>query len=202
MITHTLGSVIHAPVAYIREFGHLASDAQIFDPHLSIFLKSEMIHIYRGARIDGMVKVEGGMGVHIGPGCHVSSFAHLNIGGGLLFIGENAAITSGAAILSGTNTMQGEAMSSASPVAMQVVERRRTTIEAYAFIGSHAVIYPGVTVGHHAVVKAGAVVTKDVAPWAIVAGVPAKAVGRRVQQEDGTITVEYEADPMREASLP
>lgn len=46
------------------------------------------------------------------------------------------------------------------------------------FIGYNAVILPGVTIGPNALVAAGAVVTKDVAPGDIVAGVPARPIGR------------------------
>lgn len=42
------------------------------------------------------------------------------------------------------------------------------------WIGAHCVIMPGITIGQGAVVGAGAVVTKDVEPHAIVAGVPAR----------------------------
>jgi len=44
------------------------------------------------------------------------------------------------------------------------------------WIGTRVVILPGVTVGHGAIIGASAVVTKDVPPYAIVAGVPAKVV--------------------------
>jgi phosphonate metabolism protein (transferase hexapeptide repeat family) len=44
------------------------------------------------------------------------------------------------------------------------------------WIGHAAIILPGVTIGHGAVVAAGAVVTKNVEPYAIVAGVPAKRI--------------------------
>lgn len=47
------------------------------------------------------------------------------------------------------------------------------------WIGYRALILPGVTIGEGAVVAAGAVVTKDVAPFTIVAGVPAKPIGTR-----------------------
>jgi acetyltransferase-like isoleucine patch superfamily enzyme len=47
------------------------------------------------------------------------------------------------------------------------------------WIGAKAIILRGVTVGHGAIVAAGAVVTKDVAPYTIVAGVPAKPVRKR-----------------------
>jgi maltose O-acetyltransferase len=47
----------------------------------------------------------------------------------------------------------------------------------YVFIGPRAIILPGVTIGDGAVVAAGAVVTKDVEPYVIVGGVPAKVIG-------------------------
>jgi acetyltransferase-like isoleucine patch superfamily enzyme len=46
-----------------------------------------------------------------------------------------------------------------------------------ASIGSNATILCGITIGEGALIGAGAVVTKDVPPFAIVAGVPAKIVG-------------------------
>jgi acetyltransferase-like isoleucine patch superfamily enzyme len=53
---------------------------------------------------------------------------------------------------------------------------RPVRIGAWADIGTNATILPGVTVGRGAIVGAGAVVTHDVAPFAIVAGVPARFI--------------------------
>jgi len=53
------------------------------------------------------------------------------------------------------------------------------TIEDHVWIASRVTILPGVKIGRGAVVAAGAVVTKDVPPSAIVAGVPAKVIGQR-----------------------
>ena len=50
----------------------------------------------------------------------------------------------------------------------------------YVFIGPRAIILAGVTIGDGAVIAAGAVVTKDVAPCTIVGGVPAKVIGERI----------------------
>jgi acetyltransferase-like isoleucine patch superfamily enzyme/glycosyltransferase involved in cell wall biosynthesis len=50
------------------------------------------------------------------------------------------------------------------------------------FIGARALILPGVVIGDGAVVAAGAVVTKDVEPWTIVGGNPAKPIGKRVMR--------------------
>lgn len=52
-------------------------------------------------------------------------------------------------------------------------------IEDYVFVGPRAIILPGVTIGKGAVVAAGAVVTKDIQPFEIVGGVPAKVIGER-----------------------
>ncbi len=49
----------------------------------------------------------------------------------------------------------------------------------YCFIGVRAIILPGVKIGRGAIVASGAVVTKDVAPMMIVAGVPAKEIRKR-----------------------
>jgi len=48
-----------------------------------------------------------------------------------------------------------------------------------ASIGSHATVLPNLTIGEGALVGAGAVVTRDVPPFAVVAGVPARVMGHR-----------------------
>ena len=53
------------------------------------------------------------------------------------------------------------------------------TIGDRAWISFRATVLPGVTVGEGAVVAAGAVVTKDVAPFTLVAGIPAKKIADR-----------------------
>lgn len=52
------------------------------------------------------------------------------------------------------------------------------------WIGCRALVLPGLSLGEGAVVAAGAVVTKDVAPFTIVAGVPARPVGEREHNLD------------------
>lgn len=53
------------------------------------------------------------------------------------------------------------------------------TIEDHAWIGARAILLPGVTIGEGAVVAAGAVVARDVEPYSVVGGVPAKKIGER-----------------------
>ena len=58
----------------------------------------------------------------------------------------------------------------------QGVSTRPVVIGDDVWIGANAVILPGVTIGHHSVVAAGAVVTKDVPSNTVVGGVPAKEI--------------------------
>ena len=65
----------------------------------------------------------------------------------------------------------------------KVVERKRISIGNDVFIGMNVSILDGVTIGDGAVVGAGAVVTKDVEPYSIVGGVPAKHIKYRLSQD-------------------
>lgn len=56
-------------------------------------------------------------------------------------------------------------------------------IEDYAWLGSRCMILPNIIIGEGAVVAAGAVVTKDVAPYTIVGGIPAKIIANRKLQK-------------------
>jgi acetyltransferase-like isoleucine patch superfamily enzyme len=58
-------------------------------------------------------------------------------------------------------------------------DRARVKLEDDAWIGTRAVILKGVTVGRSAIVAAGAVVTRDVPPFAVVGGVPARVLKMR-----------------------
>lgn len=56
---------------------------------------------------------------------------------------------------------------------------RSISISSYAWVCARSIVLPGMTIGEGAVVGAGAVVTKDVAPWTVVGGNPARVIGRR-----------------------
>ena len=60
------------------------------------------------------------------------------------------------------------------PIIETDLEIRPVLVQAWADIGTGAILLPGVTVGRGSIVGAGAIVTRDVPPFAIVAGVPAR----------------------------
>lgn len=69
------------------------------------------------------------------------------------------------------------------PMSVQGIVPSKIILEDDIWIGMHAIILPDVTVGRGAIVAAGAVVTKDVPPYAIVGGVPAKIIKYRFDKE-------------------
>ena len=77
------------------------------------------------------------------------------------------------------------------PIRLQGAESAPVIIEDDVWIGIRVIILPGVRIGRSSVIGAGAVVTKDVPPFSIVAGNPAK-VGRK---RDGNLPPENQAKP-------
>lgn len=125
-----------------------------------------------GATLNTGLKVWGGRGkVSIGRNSTIQiDCLFAGIGMVDLRIGENVAIAYRAAIMLGAHDLD-------DPDFKGVVTP--VTIEDYAFIGTGAILLPGVTIGRGAAVAAGAVVVKSVAPYSIVGGNPAKVIGER-----------------------
>ena len=111
-------------------------------------------------------------GVSIGANSRINRDCMIDVRGGVR-IGDNVSISPQVAISTAAH-------SAADPEFR--VEIRPVVIEDNVWIGMRAMILGGVTLGRGCVVAAGAVVTKDVPPLTIVAGVPARPVGMRPEE--------------------
>lgn len=108
-------------------------------------------------------------GVAIGNNCVINRDVLLDGRSGLT-IHDNVSVSEGSAIFTLDHDPNSPTFENrGSPV----------VINNQVYIGSRAVILPGVTVGEGAVIGAGAVVPHDVEPYHIVAGVPARTIGHR-----------------------
>ncbi len=78
-------------------------------------------------------------------------------------------------------------------------EKRKTTLERDVWIGAGAIIMSGVTIGRGSIVAAGSIVTKDIPPYEIHAGVPAKKLRDRfnTEQEKQAHDAMLDAPPQR-----
>ena len=99
---------------------------------------------------------------------------------GIIKIGENVSISQEVIILTADHEIDSADFKG---------RELPVTIEDYVWIGTRAMILPGCTIGKGAVIAAGAVVTKNVEPYSVVAGIPAKEIRKR--SEELTYTVRY-----------
>jgi galactoside O-acetyltransferase len=140
------------------------------------------VHIGRGCTI-GRCRLDtmNGRGeIHIGDGTTVYSAVEVLVHGGAVRIGRNCLITRASAIITGGHEFRRPDQL----ILEQGQAARDVRIGDDCWIGYRAIILGGVTVGDGAVVGAGAVLTKDVPTYAVVAGVPARLIGRRDAARD------------------
>jgi acetyltransferase-like isoleucine patch superfamily enzyme len=161
-----------------RAAAHRAGEGLTIAPgagflHLNTFSFGSGVRIGSGAflqgRFDGRCEI--GDHVWIGPQAYLDARD--------LVLEEYVGWGPGASILGSSHT----GLPLDVPIIRTDLEIRPVRVEAWADIGTRAVLLPGVTVGRGAIVGAGAVVTKDVEPFAIVAGVPARFVRWRAPEE-------------------
>lgn len=121
-----------------------------------------------------IIKCSGGT-VTIGRHCAVSSFDVLSAGGGDIVIGDYVRIGSHVTILgSGRRFAKKDVL-----IVDQGYDLDGVVIGDDVLIGSGATILNGCRIGQGAVIGAGSVVTKDVPPYAVVAGAPARVLRYR-----------------------
>lgn len=149
--------MIH-PTAIVDDGAELGEDVRIW----------QWTHVMTGARI--------GARTSIGQGCYIGAVA----------IGAGCRIQNNVSLYEGV-TLEADVFLGPSCVFTNVTHPRAnvsrkdryetTVVGTGATVGANATVVCGVAIGHHAMIGAGAVVTKDVAPHAIVVGAPAAQIG-------------------------
>jgi len=122
-------------------------------------------NLYGGEPGEGLV-----VGDHsnIGPYCYIGCSGHISIGNNVM-ISPRVSIYAENHVFDNTDT----------PIKSQGVKKENVVIEDDCWIASNSILLAGVTIGKGSVVAAGSVVTQDVPPYSVVAGVPARVIKNR-----------------------
>jgi acetyltransferase-like isoleucine patch superfamily enzyme len=152
------------------EIQGIAQEGLVFGDHVTIG-RFAMIRPsgYYGREIGVGLKV--GNHSNIGPYCFIGCSGRIEIGNGVM-------MSPRVSIYAENHNFYRTDV----PMKDQGVTRQQTIIEDDCWIASNSVILAGVRIGHGAIIAAGAVVSEDVPPNAIVGGVPAKVIGFRDQK--------------------
>ena len=144
----------------------------------SHFIRNNILRFFFGVRLDKMAVLYSGFlirspkRVKIGKGTVVGYNCELD-GRRCLTIGKHVNISSDVKFY----TLQHDYNSiDFAAVGAPVI------IEDYVWVSVRAIVLPGVTIGKGAVIAAGAIVTKNVEPYAIMGGVPEKKIGERKRE--------------------
>lgn len=122
-------------------------------------------NLYGGEPGEGLV-----VGDHsnIGPYCYIGCSGHISIGNNVM-ISPRVSIYAENHIFDQIDTT----------IKSQGVKKEKVVIEDDCWIASNSILLAGVTIGKGSVVAAGSVVTQDVPPYSVVAGVPARVIKNR-----------------------
>jgi maltose O-acetyltransferase len=147
-----------AILRFDRSLQQLRSDA----------LRRQFASCGTGVSIQWPVVVNGADHLRVGNNVSINAFVHIWAQGGVT-IGDSTLIASHVAITSLTHATDSEKYSDS-------LVSRPVEIGRNVWIGAHAVVLPGIRIGDGAIIGAGAVVNRDIAPGDIVAGVPAASI--------------------------
>lgn len=131
-------------------------------------IPSKKITLGKKSVIEDYTIINNGMGdIFIGDYTHVTSRVKLV---GPVTLGNYVTIGSGAQITGLTHNY----LDVTRPIAKQGVTPNRTVVEDDVWIGGNSCINQGITIGTHSIIASGSVVTKNVPPYSVVGGNPAR----------------------------
>ncbi len=162
--------------------------SSIVNPQRLFIGRDSFIHPYcrieiitDNPHLDGPALPPADARIQIGDRVVINSFSHFGAMSSIV-LGDDVGIASGVCIEDHHYLF--EHASAERPLKKQPFRVAAVILENGCMIGEHAVILPGVTIGENSWVGANAVVTQDVPPYSIVAGVPAKVI-RRMDPKSG-----------------
>ena len=181
-VRKTLGQRISCWIGYRLAARHRAVHLDrscLISPDARIHPRNGSIQIGKNCSVAPGAVIQGN--VTMGENCSVQAYSVLvgyGIGenrSGEIRIGNNVRIAPHVMMVAANHVYQDPAV----PICQQGLDHKPIVIEDDVWIAGRANILAGVTIGKGSVIAAGAVVTKDVPPYSVMAGVPAKKIKDR-----------------------
>lgn len=168
-------------------------------------LRLQGIRVGRNAQLRGRVRVTGSRRIVIGNGVRIADGVALHTSGaGRIIIGDRCSINRHSFLAAWSEVRLGSEVGIGPLV--YIVDRHHRVVRGRsrlgggggqtspvqicdkAGLGSSTVVLPGVTIGEGAMIGANSVVTRDVPPWTICAGVPARVLREQPTEAEGAVS--------------
>jgi len=166
------------------EFRHIGKNVVIRDwVRIS---RPENIWIGDNVVIDDFVLLSGGRDgnlLEIHDHVHIAAFASINGSAGCVFEYGSAASHGSRIFNSVDDYVDGALINPTFPEELRHQKEGKVVFGEFSCIGANTVVLPGIKIGAGATTGAGSVVIKDLEPWGIYAGVPAKFIKWRNKEE-------------------
>ena len=165
----------HGTGQFTREQLRRCPDSVVLEPGVLVFHPEnvsldEDVYVGHHAILKGYFQNQ----LHVGAGSWIGQAAFLHAAGGIT-VGKRVGIAPHVCILTSWHTDPGRDV----PIMDGALQFAPVVLEDGCDIGLNATVLPGVTIGRGAQVGAGAVVTRDVPPFSVVAGNPARILRER-----------------------
>jgi len=168
-------SEVHGALLRLRKGGHSIHPSVKIDRNVRLRVSEKgRLTIEEGVHIlqDSWIIVEEGDHLVLGQNVFISQHCTIS---GTVTIGRDSLIAGFVTIVDATHVFDDSTI----PVNQQGGRKEPISIGEDVWIGTSSVILQGVNIGNHAVIGANSTVTKDIPPWAIAAGSPAKVLRYR-----------------------
>lgn len=159
------------------KFAEIGSNVEIY-PYV-VFIKAENIYLKNHIILSEFCWLHGGKKTVIGNFIHIANYSSI-AGGGVCLLEDFVGISAGVRIVTGSEMINGEGLTNPTvPKQYRACTRSFVHLKKHSFLATNVIVHPGVTIGEGAVVGSNSVVTKDIEPWTINVGIPAKPIKDR-----------------------
>jgi galactoside O-acetyltransferase len=168
-----------------RNFNHIGDNVVIHDP--VAIINPEAITLNNNIIISEFVFIAAGEGLYLGNFIHLAAHSCIS-GGGVCVLEDFVGVCAGVKIITGSDDVSGKGIPTPT-IPKELQKQYRSVYRSYvhcqkhSFLATNVVVQPGVTIGEGAVVSSGSVVTKDVEPWSVYMGIPARKVKKRPKEK-------------------